>query len=316
MKVVFWGSSDFSIPSLELLLENHDVLAIVTNPDSYCGRGMKQITSTPVKKLGEEKKIPILQPCNLKDKDFQNELFKFDADIYVIVSYGMIIPEEIIYHPPYSSINLHASLLPKYRGASPIQYALLNGDRETGNTVQFITRELDKGDIILQSNVAIMPDDTYIELSKKLAIDGAKLLINALNLIEKKSFERKQQDEKNASYTRIIKKEDGIIDFLTMSAKEIYNKYRAFKLWPGIFSFYKNSSFKNDDKGIKCIFTEIEVDCLEGEPGKIIRANKNGFIVSTKEKSIKIKRIKPENKKEMDFISFINGFKPVEGNFF
>ncbi len=316
MNIVFWGSSDFSVPSLELLYQKHNVLAVVTNPDACCGRGLKDIVSTPVKKFAIEKNISILQPCNLKDKEFIDNLFSFNADIYVIVSYGMIIPEEIIFHPKYHSINLHASLLPKYRGASPIQYALLNGDEITGNTVQFITKELDKGDIIIQSEVTIEPNETYIELSKKLASDGASLLLKALELIEKGNVKRIKQDDNLASYTKIIKKENGFIDFRQMTAKEIFNKYRAFKLWPNIFGYYKNSKEKDSENGIKCIFTNIELTNDNGEAGKIIQANKKGLIIATREGSIKINNIKPENKKEMDYISFINGFKPQEENFF
>lgn len=316
MNLVFWGSSDFSIPSLELVYQKHNVLAVVTNPDACCGRGLKDIVSTPVKKFAIEKSIPVLQPCNLKDKEFIDNLFSFNADIYVIVSYGMIIPEEIIFHPKHHSINLHASLLPKYRGASPIQYALLNGDEITGNTVQFITKELDKGDIIIQREVSIEPNDTYIELSKKLALDGADLLLKALQLIEKNNFKRIKQDESLASYTKIIKKENGVINFRQMTAKEIFNKYRAFKLWPTIFGYYRNSKELTTENGIKCIFTNIELTNENGEAGKIIQANKKGLIIATKEGSIKINNIKPENKKEMDYISFINGFKPQEGNFF
>ncbi|MCX7820584.1 MAG: formyltransferase family protein, partial [Brevinematales bacterium] len=237
-------------------------------------------------------------------------------DIYVVVSYGMIIPENIIFHPPYHSINLHASLLPKYRGASPIQHALLNGDDITGNTVQFITKELDKGDIIIQSKVTIDPKDTYIELSKKLSLDGANLLLKALELIKKGNYERIKQDDAFASYTKIIKKENGLINFLEMKAKDIYNKYRAFKLWPGIFTFYKNSKEPFSDNSIKCILTNIDIVNCNGEAGKILKANKGGLVVGTMEQAIKINNIKPENKKEMDFISFINGFKPIEGNYF
>ncbi len=316
MNIVFWGSSDFSMPSLELLYHKHNVLAVVTNPDAFCGRGLKNIVSTPIKKFAVEKNIPLLQPCNLKDIDFINKLFSFNADIYVIVSYGMIIPEEIIFYPKNFSINLHASLLPKYRGASPIQQALLNGDEITGNTVQFITKELDKGDIIIQEKVKIEPFETYIELSKKLASHGALLLLEALDLIEKGNFVRIKQDENFSSYTRVIKKESGLINFFDMKAKDIYNRYRAFKLWPNIYAYYRNSKEKVSEGGLKCIFTDIELVQDNGEAGKIIKANKFGLIVATREGSIKINSIKPENKKEMDFLSFINGFRPIEGNFF
>jgi len=317
MKIVFWGSSDFSIPALELLHQTHKVSAIVTNPDSLCGRGMKEIKPTCVKVFGEKHNIKVLTPCNLNDRNFQNELFNIEADIYVVVSYGMIIPENIIYHPKFHTINLHASLLPKYRGPSPIQYALLNGEKITGNTVQFITKELDKGDIILQEEIEIETNETYIELSEKLAKKGALLVLKAIELIETGKVERKKQDETLASYTKIITKEDGKVDFINMEGTEIFNKYRAFKHWPGIFSYYSNSRDITENKEkIYCIFTDIELLKKNSESGKIIMAGKEGLVVACKTDAIKINRIKPQGKKEMDYISFINGYRPVVGNYF
>lgn len=317
MKIVFWGSSEFSLPSLKRIYETFSLEAVVTNPDSYCGRGMKELKPTCVKNFALEKGIKVLTPCNLKDESFQKELFSIDAEIYVIVSYGMIIPENIIFFPKFHSINLHASLLPKYRGPSPIQFALLNGDKITGNTVQFITKEVDKGDIILQSEVEIQPSDTYIELSQKLATEGAELLIKALNMIKEGKIERKKQDESIATYTKIINKEDGYIDFTSMSAEEIFNRWKAFILWPKIYTFYKNAeNLKTDCKKTYCILTNIEVLKKKGEAGKIINADKNGLIVACKKDAIKINKIKLEGKKEMDYISFLNGYKPLVGNFF
>ncbi|MGC8765821.1 MAG: methionyl-tRNA formyltransferase [Brevinematia bacterium] len=317
MKVVFWGSSDFSVPSLEKLYEKHKVLAVVTNPDTLYGRGMKEVKFTPVKEFALKHNIDVIQPVSLKDRDFQEKLFSYDAEIYVVVSYGMIIPENIIYHPRYKSINLHASLLPKYRGASPIHHALINGDKITGNSIQFITKELDKGDILLQSRVEIGSDETYSELSERLAIDGADLLIKAIGIISTGNFRTTPQDENLASYTHIIKKEDGKINFVDFGAEEIYNRWRAFKKWPGIFTYYKNSKERDvSTEGIKTILTEVKAFDISGEKGRILKADRSGFVVACKKGCIQIERIKPENKNEMDFLSFINGYRPVAGNFF
>ncbi len=304
MKIVFWGSSDFSIYSLEALYSRHSILAVVTNPDAFCGRGMKELKLTPVKEFALKRSVEVLQPENLRDEAFQKKLFSFNADIYVVVSYGKIIPENIIYHPEYKTINLHASLLPKYRGASPIHNALINGDKITGNSVQFIKKELDKGDIILQSKIEINDSDTFLELSERLARDGAELLLKAIDLIEKGNYKTFPQDDKLASYTHVIKKEDGLIDFINMTAGEIYNRWRAFKLWPEIFAFYSNSRGEKFSGGIKTILKEIRPVQTDGDAGKIMKADRTGFIVSCKQGGIQIERIKPENRKEIDYISY------------
>ena len=305
MKIVFWGSSDFSMPSLEMIRANFDLRGIVTNPDSHIGRGYCELHQTPMKICATDHCISCIQPESLKSDEFFGELQELEADLYVVVSYGKIIPDRMIYLPPKASINLHASILPKYRGASPIQGALANGETMTGNTVQFITKELDKGDVIAQSRMQIDDDDNYKMLTQKLAMQGAELLKEAIIRIENGTATRTKQDDSAASYTKILKKEDGEIDFGTMSARQIWNRFRAFSGWPGI---YANANIS--EKEVKVMFTKIGFnDKIYGKAGQIIKADKNGLWIACREGTLEIFRIKPAGKNEMDYNAFINGYR-------
>lgn len=315
MRIVFWGSSDFSMPSLKTIFENHELMAVVTNPDRRFGRGMKQLHQTPVKKFALEKNIPVLQPSVLRSEDFYEDLKKFRADLFVVVSYGKIIPENIIYLPPYHSINLHASLLPKYRGASPIQAALRNGDNVTGNTIQFITKELDKGPILLQEETEIHPSEKAADLFRRLADSGAKLLLRAVEKIQVDEAEACEQDDAECSYCGMIDRSDGEFCFETDSALNILNCFRAYHDWPGIYTLFHASDKVVEP--LKISLTEIEILSDEhGEPGKILKADKHGFLVAAKEGVVRILKLKPAGKKEMDFRAFMNGYHPHVGHHF
>lgn len=320
MKIVFWGSSDFSLPSLEALNEQHEVVGVVTNPDKPFGRGNKEIHMTPMKYCAMQNDMFCMQPKSIKDPDFISHLEASGAELFVVVSFGRIIPENIIYLPKYHTVNLHASLLPKYRGASPIHAVLLNGDTRTGNTVQFINKAMDEGDILLQSEVPILPEDTFSELYARLAEDGVSLLLEAIRRIETGEAKRTAQDHSQASYAHIIHKEDGEVDFVEETVAGIYNKWRAYSVWPGIFTPYHNESAPNRQKNAKqplVSFTKIQVnDTINGESGKIIRADKGGLTVACKEGALDILSLKPAGKKEMDYKAFVNGYRPQVGNYF
>jgi methionyl-tRNA formyltransferase len=319
MKIVFWGSADFSLPSLEALRKEFDVIGVVTNTDKKVGRGMKETKMTPMKYCSLQNDLICMQPQSMKDPVFIEELKKINADLFVVAAFGHIIPEEIIYMPKYDTINLHASLLPRYRGASPIHQALLNDDNYTGNTIQFITKELDKGDIILQSKIEIGKDEFFDSLHNRLAKDGAELLIEAIKLIKSNNIKRIKQDDTKASFCKIIKKEDGLIDFKTQTAREIYNRFRAFSNWPKIYSVYSCLQRCEADKPkeIRIVLTSIrENRNLSGEAGKIININKRVLTVACKDGAIDITGLKPSGKSEMDISAFINGYHPKCGNYF
>ncbi|NPV00403.1 MAG: methionyl-tRNA formyltransferase [Brevinematales bacterium] len=313
MRLVFWGSSGFSVPSLELLSRSHTIAAVVTNPDKPVGRH-GELHPTPVKTFAIEHGIPCLQPATLRDGALNTPLAEISPDLSVIVSYGRIIPEDLIYLPKHHSVNLHASLLPKYRGASPIQSALLHGETVTGNTVQFITKELDKGDIILREETLIQPDDTYAALSEKLAAGGAKLLLRAVEGIGNGNVSRTPQDDSLASYCSIIRREDGYIRFADETAGDIMNKFRAYFPWPGIYTDFHDEKSR---KLIRVSFTKIGInDKILGAPGTVLKAGKDGLIIGCKENSISVETVKPAGKNEMNAAAFVNGYRPGIGLLF
>lgn len=320
MKIVFWGSSAFSMPSLKKLAEKHAIAAVVTNADAACGRGMKEIRMTPVKEFALERKIPVLQPCDLKAPEFKKQLEAFGADLFAVVSYGMILPVDIFEMPRLRSVNLHASLLPAYRGASPIQAALANGEKKTGVTVQYLAKEMDRGDVILSREIPIDPGDNYVTLSAKLADNGAAVLSEAVDQIDEEKTGPVKQDEAAATYTKLIRKDDGKISFIDNTAEEIYNRWRAYVNWPGIFGFYRNGEAKPapGDEGGTCVYL-AEVALFPGQtgaPGTILGAGKNRLVVACKNGALEIIRIKPAGKKEMDAAGFTNGYRPVTGRYF
>jgi methionyl-tRNA formyltransferase len=314
MRILFWGSSEFSIPSLEALSLEYDIAAVITNRDSVCGRGMKNVCETDVKSFAIAHKIPIIQPASLKEEGFKEQMLGLKPDLSVVVSFGMILPEYLLSIPKFSSINLHASLLPLYRGASPIQAALANGDTVTGVTVQYMVKEVDRGDILLQRRVDIRPEDNYQILSEKLAQEGAKLLLEAVKGIEGGNIKAVRQDNSSASFSRMLKKNDGLVDFAKQSSSEIYNKWRAYFPWPGIFTVYNGTSGR-----INITLLEINKTAHgrpKGRPGFICSADKKGLIVECREGFLSLLKLKPWGKKEMDYKSFINGYRPVIGRIF
>jgi len=308
MRIVFWGSSDFSLPSLERIAREGWIVGVVTNPDKPYGRGMHDLHKTPVKLWAENHNVPCLQPEKLKEESFLESLRSLRADLFVVVSYGRILPPVILTMPPAGCINLHASLLPKYRGASPIQAAILHGEKETGNTIQYMSETLDAGDIILQSRLPIEPHDTYPSLAQKLSLDGAELLAQAIQKIQKGNAPRIPQDHSQATYAPLIKREDGYVDFASLSADEIERRFRAYEPWPGIFTTYHQSKTP-----FLLHLTAIEKENRSGEGGMVLQADKNALVVACREHSLRLWRVKPAGKKEIDHIGFINGYRPVVG---
>ncbi|MGL4388178.1 MAG: methionyl-tRNA formyltransferase [Brevinema sp.] len=308
MKIVFFGNSDFSVKSFEKLIHHFDVKALVTAPDSVIGRGQKASRLNPVKLVAEKHQIPILQPEKLKNNtNLFDQLKSFDADIFVIVSYGKIIPQDMITIPKYDTINLHSSLLPALRGAAPIQYALWQGLSETGNTVQFINEKMDEGDIIGQNSVTIEPEDNYISLENKLSHTGAKLLISCLEKIKDKSITRIVQNNEDATYTKMISKEDGAVYF-SMTAEDIINTYRAFIVKPGIYFPLKIGNLKILD----CAISDLP---YSGKEGEILDVNDEGIVVSCYESTILLKKVQLPTKKPLCGKDFCNGNRLKKGLF-
>lgn len=312
LKIIFMATSGFAIPSLEKLsISNHQIVKVITTPDSQKGRGLK-IYSSPVKDKTISLKLPLLQPENIKTNSFLEELKQIEADIGVVISYGKILPSSLINLPRYGCINIHGSLLPKLRGAAPIQWAIINGETETGVTSIFMNAGIDTGDIILQKKMDILPCDTAETLHNKLSVLGGELLIETLEIIESGNYHRRSQDNKLSSYARILTKEDGKINW-NDSDRKIINLIRGATPWPGAYSFLLEKKIK-----IHCasLYEDIKIG-QNYEPGEIFKIEKNiGIVVKTGNSAILIKELQPENKKRMSAYDFVLGHNIKPGQSF
>ena len=244
MKVVFMGTPDFSVGTLEALVEaGYEITGVVTQPDKPKGRG-KQMMPTPVKEAAEKHGLPVYQPRRVRDAEAIEEIRKMEPDVIVVVAFGQIIPKEILDMPKYGCINVHASLLPAYRGAAPIQWAVMNGDEVSGVTIMKMDEGLDTGDMLTKVEVPLAADETGGSLFDKLAAAGAKLLVETLPRLEKGEVTPEKQPEiSTTEYARMIKKEDGKIDW-TKSAVEIERQIRAMSPWPSAFTFINGKTLK------------------------------------------------------------------------
>ena len=310
MKVLFWGTPDFAVKSLKALIEsNHEVVGVITQPDKPRGRGQK-IQPTPVKEEALKHNIPVLQPEKIKNnQEILETIKKLNPDISVVVAYGKILPEEIINIPKYKTINVHASLLPEYRGAAPIQRAIMEDKDKTGVCIMEIIKELDAGDVYACREVKITEDDDIISLHDKLAEEGARLLIEVLDKIEKGEIDKKPQNHEKATYAKPIEKSEGKIDF-SRSAKEIFNQIRALKVWPKVYAKFRDEEVKILDAKI----VECNVNAL---PGEIIKADeKEGIVVKTGDGCLLLKIIQFPNSKPITTQDAIRGYKIKAGERF
>src|SRR5574341_1359923 len=236
MRIVFMGTPDFAVPSLEALLKSDDqVVGIVTQPDRPKGRG-QTLTPSPIKLITQREKLPLLQPTKMKDQAFLDALASWKADLIAVAAFGRILPPAVLKLPPRGCINVHGSLLPKYRGAGPIQWAIINGESESGITTMLIDEGMDTGAILLQERLAITPDDTAGTLSPRLAELGGRVLIETIKQLRAGTLVPRPQDHSQATLAPLLKKEDGLIDW-TMNAAAIANRVRGLSPWPGAYTF-------------------------------------------------------------------------------
>ncbi|MCX7990502.1 MAG: methionyl-tRNA formyltransferase [Proteobacteria bacterium] len=306
LNIGFFGSADFVVSFLEAIYNsNHRINFIVTSPDKPKGRGMK-LTPPEPKVFAEEKKIPVFQPEKIKDDKVVSILNNFNCDIYLVIAYGKILPKELLFYPKSGSINLHFSLLPRWRGAGPVNWAIISGDKVTGLTIIEMDEGLDTGDILFQEEIIIEEDDNTITMFEKMINKGKVFLINSLNKIEKGDFIAKRQDNSMATYARMLKKEDGLIDW-NESAVQINNKIRGLQPWPCAYSFL-------DEKRVLLLKAKV----MEGKesPGLIKDFKEEGIIAGTGDGLLKILEIKEEGKKVLSAKDFYNGRKDIIGKFF
>ena len=307
MKIVFMGTPDIAVGTLESLYNlNYDIQLVITREDKPKGRG-KELSITPVKEFALSKGLKIYQPNKLRGNDEAISILKDLApDFFVVVAYGRILPKEILDIPKIAPVNLHFSLLPKYRGAAPVNWAIFNGEIETGVSTMLMDEGMDTGDILLQEKI-LVGNKTSHDISNELAIIGAELTVKTLddfnNLVSIK------QDDSNTTLAPIIKKEDGIINW-NRNAVDIERQIRAFYGWPSAYSSL-------NDKMIKISKAVVVTDILSnGRVGEIIDIDKNSFTVGTNDYGLKILNLQPEGKKSMDALSFLSGNKLKLGDRF
>ncbi|MDT8317567.1 MAG: methionyl-tRNA formyltransferase [bacterium] len=303
LKVVFMGTPGFAAPVLRALIDaGCDIKGVVTQPDRRAGRGRKPILS-PVKELALKEELPIYQPEKVRDNSFVDTLRSLEADVMVVVAYGRILPKAILDIPPMGCINVHASLLPAYRGAAPINWAIARGESVTGITTMMIDEGLDSGDMLLKKAVTIEKDDNTETLYEKLSLEGAKLLIETLEGLKDGSVKREVQDETLVTYAPIIGKEDGLIDW-SKPAGEIVNLIRGMYPWPSAHTTIKGKMLK--------VLSAAEKNG-GGKPGAIIKMDKKSIEVAAGKGSLELLELQLEGKKRMKTEDLLRGFALEEG---
>ena len=303
MKLIFFGTPQPAAEMLDVLIKaGHEILGVVTQPDRPQGRG-KEVVFSPVKQLALDHKLPVEQPEKVKNNpEFINWLRKLQPEIIVVVAYGNILPPELLNIPKYGCLNLHASLLPKYRGAAPIQYALLNGETETGITVMKIAEALDSGDVLLQEKLAIAGNDDTPSLSKRLFSVGGPLLLKALRQIAEGKAKYQPQDEKLVTYAPTIAKESGEIDW-RQSATDIHNRIRALVPWPVAHTFFQKQLLKIWQSEVVAFDLATEYQAS----GSIVAINRDGVVMATGKGQIVIKEVQLAGGKRLSAFDFALG---------
>jgi methionyl-tRNA formyltransferase len=304
MRVVFLGTPEFAVPSLDALVAaGHSVLAVFTQPDRPKGRG-QQLAESPVKQSALRLGVPVFQPERIRRPESFEQLGSLDAELMVVVGYGQIIPQSIIDLPRHGILNVHASLLPKYRGAAPIQWAIANGETTTGVTIMQIDAGLDTGDMLAKASTEIGPDETAPDLSSRLAPIGAQLLIDTIGAIERGTAHREKQNDSEATLAPILKKDDGRVNWTT-PARQINNRRRGFTPWPGAYTTFRGQP-------LSLLRTEAVED--KSLLPAVVRVDGKKLLVGTGDGALAISEVQPGGKKRMSAEAYINGYKPQNGD--
>jgi methionyl-tRNA formyltransferase len=303
VRVVFLGTPDFAVPSLNALISSgHQVVGVFTQPDRPKGRS-KQVAESPVKRAARTAGLRVYQPERVRRPESVELVKSLGPELMVVVGYGQIIPQTIIDLPKYGILNVHASLLPRYRGAAPIQWAIANGETQTGVTIMQIDAGLDTGDMLLKASVPIAEDETAPELSTRLASLGAGLLIEALQQISTQSVRREKQNEAEATYAPVLNKEDGLIDW-SRPARQIYNRLRGFTPWPGAYTTFR---------GQQLLVLGVRVaEIPRASPGTL-QSDRRTLLAGCGENSaLELLEVQLGGKNRMSAQAFINGYTPSE----
>ncbi len=303
MKVVFMGTPDFAVETLKAIYEaGHEVILAVSQPDKPKGRSGK-LQPTPVKEYAIEHNIPVFQPVKIKDPQAVEYMRGFEADVFVVAAFGQILPQSILDIPRLGCVNVHGSLLPKYRGAAPIQWAVINGEKVSGNTTMLMGPGLDDGDMLLKSEIELSDDETGGSLFDKLAIDGGRLAVQTIEALDRGEITPIPQDSSLATHVGMIKKDMGNVDW-NRPAIEIERLIRGLNPWPSAFTFIDNKQLK--------LWKAIVTD-ESGEAGTIISVDKNSFTVACGQGALQILELQLEGKKRMSTGDFLRGYKLEPG---
>ncbi len=302
LRIIFMGTPDFAVSTLKSLIAGPDqVVAVVSQPDRPKGRG-KKLVPTPVKEIAMAANLPVLQPTKIKTEEFRNQLADYKPDVIVVAAYGRILPPQLLELAPHGCINVHGSILPKYRGAAPIQWAVINGDEKAGISIMQMDEGMDTGDILHQRIIDVSPDETAGSLFEKLAQLGGEALLEALEMVKAGTLKPVVQDHQQATHAPMLKKEDGHIDW-NQDAQTIHNRIRGFDPWPSAFCFL-------DEKRLRLFSPTVVHMDSEQSPGTVIKADKGGLLISTGSNCLEIEELQPEGKKRMKVEAFING-RPI-----
>lgn len=306
MRVIFMGTPDFSVGTLEALIEaGHEVVLAVTQPDKPKGRG-KEMQYTPVKECAIRHGIPVYQPIKIREEACIKELETYHADIMVVVAFGQILPKAILEMTPYGCVNVHASLLPKYRGAAPIQWSILDGEAVTGVTTMQMDEGLDTGDMLLKTEIPITEEETGGSLHDKLAEAGAKLCVETLKGLEEGTIVPVPQGETTTDYAKMLTKQLGNIEW-SKSAVQIERLIRGLTPWPSAYTDWNG-------KVMKIWLAKALEEKYQAEPGTIVKVEKDAFYVQTGDGVLKILELQIPGKKRMDAGAFLRGYEVKEGN--
>lgn len=305
MKIVYMGTPDFAVAPLEALIQaGHEVTAVVTQPDKQKGRG-KEVQMTPVKECALKYGIPVFQPVKIKEPEAVGQLAEYSADIFVVAAFGQILTEEILNMPRLGCVNIHASLLPKYRGAAPIQRVILEGEKETGVTIMKMAKGIDTGDMYLKKVVPIDEKETGESLHDKLMAAGAELIVEALPRIERGELIPEKQDDALSTHAEKLSKSMGLIDW-SNQAVMIERWVRGLNSWPSAYTFFNG-------KTLKIWEADVISSSADAQPGTVIKVEKDSFDVATGEGLLRIKQLQLEGKKRMSVKDFLLGYPLKEG---
>jgi len=300
LKIIYAGTPEFAVPALQALIDSpHEVVAVYTQPDRPSGRGRK-ITFSDVKQVAVEAGLPVEQPLTLKDDEAQKTLAAYDADIMIVAAYGLLLPQEVLDAPRYGCLNIHGSLLPRWRGAAPIQRAIQAGDTETGITIMQMALGLDTGDMLYKTSCPITQEDTGETIHDQLANDGADALLTVLDQLIENKLVPEKQDDSFTTYAHKLNKADGEIDW-TQSAREIDCTIRAFNPWPVAYTQFNG-------KPLRLFMSKVETDKSSDEPvGTVIDESHEGISIVTGDGVLSFSRLQLQGKKELSARDFLNG---------